>query len=216
MSETLIRRTLTDDASDRLREWILDGRLSPDDDLSEPQLAEMLGISRTPLRAAIGRLHHEGLLDVETGRGFRVARVDAALVREIYPILAALEAMALRLSAPGSLPDAGELRKLNAQIAAETRRPRLFALDREFHRLLSAGCPNPRLLELLEHHRRLATRVDGAGRRGMHNREGSRDEHEAIIDDVEHRRIDRAARRIERHYLDGIEVVIDWMSQQKP
>ncbi len=215
MQDILIRRTLSDEACDRLREWIVAGRLSPDDDLSEPHLASLLGISRTPLRAAIARLQHEGLLEVEPGKGFRVARVDAAMVREIYPILAALESMALRLSAPDALPDVAALRRINEQIGGETRPARLFELDRELHRLLAAGCPNRRLLATLEHHRALARRVDGAARRGMHKPRESKDEHAAIIEDIAHKRIERAARRLERHYLNGIEVVLEWISIQE-
>ena len=213
--QPLVRRTLVDDACDRLREWIFDGRLSPDDDLSEPRLAALLGISRTPVREAIARLGHEGLVEVDAGKGFSIARADAALVREIYPIIAALEAMALRLSAPDRLPDVASLRAVNDQIRAGLRTERLFALDKELHTLLAAGCPNARLLGALEQHRALARRFDGASRRGMHKPVESREEHAAIIDDIERKRIDRAAQRIEQHYLNGIEVVIEWMSYSR-
>lgn len=212
MQDTLTRTSLAEAAAERIRGWILDGRLSPDDALTEPGLASLLGISRTPLRSAITRLAHEGLLAVEPGKGFRVTRVDASLVREIYPIIAALEGMALRLSAPDSLPDVAALEDVNDQIDGEKRRTRLFELDREFHRLLAAGCPDARLLDLLEHHRRLAQHVDGAARRGMHRPRESAKEHAQIIEDIAHRRVERAVRRIEQHYLHGIEVVIDWMS----
>ncbi|HEY2094260.1 MAG TPA: GntR family transcriptional regulator [Thermoanaerobaculia bacterium] len=211
----LVRRTLVDDACDRLREWILDGQLSPDDDLSEPRLASMLGISRTPVREAIARLSHEGLVEVDAGKGFRIARADASLVREIYPIIAALEAMALRLSAPDRLPDVAALRAVNDEIRAGLRSERLFTLDKEFHRLIVSRCPNARLLTALEQQRMLARRFDGASRRGMHKPLESRNEHAAIIEDIARKRVDRAAQRIEQHYLDGIEVVIDWMSSRR-
>ena len=216
--EPILRRTLVDEACDRMREWIDSGRLSADERISEPALAQALGISRTPLREAIHRLGREGLLQVETGRGFRVTPLNETLVREVYPILGALEAMALRLSAPGRLPDVARLRALNAEIAdPRTRKSRLYEADRALHELLSAGCPNARVLTLLEEHRRLASRFDGAFRRGLHAREKSHAQHEEIISAIEKRRIGKAASLIEEHYLGGIAVVLDWLAgQEKP
>jgi DNA-binding GntR family transcriptional regulator len=210
-SEPIPRRLLVDEACTRIRTWILEGGISSDTDLTEPRLAALLGISRTPVREAIGRLAHEGLLQVEKGRGFRVAPVNEAMVREIYPIIGALEAMALRTSGDDP-PDPAEMRKVNGQITApNVSRPRLFELDHEFHRILTANCPNPRLIELLETHRRLARRFDGAAKRGMHKPRESAKEHAAIIDDVARGHLDRAAHRVEQHYLDGIATVIEWL-----
>jgi DNA-binding GntR family transcriptional regulator len=212
----IVRRTLADEASDRLRAWIVGGRISASDRLSEPELARTLGISRTPLRAAIARLAREGLLEMETGRGFRVTPLNATLVHEIYPILGALEAMALRITPADRLPDPAALRALNAQLAAKNAtRSQLYAADRKLHELISSGCTSARLLSLLEEHKRQAERFDGAFRRGVHARTKSHAEHEAIITAIEKRRISRAASLIEEHYLGGIPVVLDWLVQQE-
>jgi DNA-binding GntR family transcriptional regulator len=209
------RRSLADIAAERLRAWILEGHLSADDSISEPRLAELLGVSRTPIRAAIGRLVREGLLSIDRNRALRVVPADEAAVREIYPIIGALEAMAVRLSA-ASPPDVNALREANdAILSGKAKRVRLFELDREFHRLLVANCPNARLLQILEEHRRAGSRFDGAARRGMYRPEKSGREHALIISDIAGGRYEQAASRIESHYLAGIDTVIEWLSTQK-
>jgi len=213
-AQPITRSSLADTAVEHLRAYILEGKLSSADTLTEPRLAELLGISRTPVREAIARLGREGLLVIDKRRGFRVAPVDEATIRHIYPIIAALEAMAVRLSA-STPPDVAALRDINRQIlSGKSRRVRLFELDREFHSLLVANCPNARLLGLLEEHRRLAGRFDGAARRGMHKPVKSGREHSLIVNDVARGRFESAARRIEQHYLEGIDTVIEWLALQ--
>jgi DNA-binding GntR family transcriptional regulator len=209
------RRSLADIAEERLRTWIVEGRLAADHPISEPLLAQLLGVSRTPVRAAIARLVREGMLSIDSKRALHVVPADELAVREVYPILGALEAMAVRLSAD-SPPEVAALREINGAIrAGKAKRVRLFELDREFHRLLVANCPNKRLIALLEEHRRLGSRFDGAARRGMYRPAKSAAEHAAIIDDIARGRFDAAARRIEQHYLEGIDTVIAWLEARK-
>lgn len=90
-------------ASDRaygeLRELILSGRLAAGTPLSEIELAERLGVSRTPLRAALARLALEGLVDTTRGRTGVVSEVSAASITELFELREALETHAARLAA---------------------------------------------------------------------------------------------------------------------
>lgn len=96
-------------ASDRayaaLREDILTGRLSAGTALSEVDLAERLGVSRTPLRAALARLALEGLVDTTRGRTGVVSAVSAESVTELFELREALETQAARLAARRRDPD---------------------------------------------------------------------------------------------------------------
>src|SRR5689334_15037952 len=96
----LPRVCLNDAAYDRIRDWILDGTLAPGEALRDEALAEALGMSRTPIRDALHRLEEEGLVVTTATRRTYVSEVTIKQAREIYPILGALEAMALRLAAP--------------------------------------------------------------------------------------------------------------------
>lgn len=82
-----------------LRDDILSWRLAPGTPLSEVELAERLGVSRTPLRAALARLALEGLVDTSRGRTGVVPDVSAESVAELFELREALEVHAARLAA---------------------------------------------------------------------------------------------------------------------
>jgi len=88
-----------------LRNDILQWRLLPGTPLSEIELAERLGISRTPLRAALSRLALEGLVDTTRGRTGVVSEVSAATVTELFELREALETQAARLAARRREPE---------------------------------------------------------------------------------------------------------------
>lgn len=89
----------SDSAYRRLREEILHWRLLPGTPLSEIDLAERLGVSRTPLRAALARLALEGLVDTSRGRTGVVSEVSAETITELFELREALETQAVRLVA---------------------------------------------------------------------------------------------------------------------
>lgn len=86
-------------AYETLREEILAWRLAPGTSLSETELALRLGVSRTPLRAALARLALEGLVDTSRGRTGVVPDVSAESVAELFELREALETQAARLAA---------------------------------------------------------------------------------------------------------------------
>lgn len=89
----------SDQAYARLREEILHWQLLPGTQLSEIELAERLGVSRTPLRAALARLALEGLVDTSRGRTGVVSDVSAASITDLFELREALETQAARLAA---------------------------------------------------------------------------------------------------------------------
>lgn len=90
-------------ASDRvyatLRREIVDGELVPGAVLAEVEQSERLGVSRTPLREALGRLAAEELITSNGARGFAVAEVSAEKIRELFDVRLALETKAAALAA---------------------------------------------------------------------------------------------------------------------
>lgn len=117
-AEVVERVCLRDAAYDRLRGWILDGTLAPSEPLRDEALADALGMSRTPIREALARLVEEGLVSTTPTRRTFVSPVTLAQAREVYPIVVALEALALRLALPQVTPAAlEEMRAANARLA---------------------------------------------------------------------------------------------------
>lgn len=139
LSQTL-RATL------RLRELILDGGLRGGERVAEIPLSARLGVSRTPLRLALARLEHEGLLEPAAGGGFAVGSFTRKDVEDAIDLRGVLEGTAARLAAE-RLGDPRELEPMQgcvAQIDSLVRpdRPAIDAFERyvelneRFHSLL--------------------------------------------------------------------------------
>src|SRR3954465_2999259 len=92
--------TLWQRVYDHLRSEILAGHLEPGTELAEVALSEQLGVSRGPLREAIGRLAAEGLVTVRPRRGAVVRSLSKEEFVELYQVREALELMAVRLAVP--------------------------------------------------------------------------------------------------------------------
>src|SRR5215469_11142131 len=97
---SLSRAPMRADLHRTLLDRIVRGELAPGARIKELQISEELGVSRTPLREALLRLEREGFVRSELARGFSVEPLSAREIRESYPIIAALEALAMRSSAP--------------------------------------------------------------------------------------------------------------------
>ena len=96
---TVPRVCLRDAAYDRIRDWILDGTLAPNEPLRDEALAEALGMSRTPIREALQRLEDDGLVVTSATRRTFVSPVTLAQAREVFPIVTSLEMLAAELAA---------------------------------------------------------------------------------------------------------------------
>ncbi len=92
--------TLWQRAYDHLRQEIVSGRLQPGAELAEVALSAQLGVSRGPIREAIGRLAAEGLVTVRPRRGAVVRLLSKGEFLELYQVREALEIMAVRLAVP--------------------------------------------------------------------------------------------------------------------
>lgn len=132
------------DAYRRLVTEIRTGALKPGDRLLETDLAERLGISRTPVREAIRQLEADGLVTHAPRQGATVRSLDSGEVTELYEMRGVLEGTAARLAARVASPvELAELAALNAEmIAARGDAPRMYDLNRQFHAALLAAARN--------------------------------------------------------------------------
>lgn len=147
-------RTLSQQTYSVLRDRILEGAYARGQFLREVDLADQLGVSRTPVREALARLASEGFVERLPRRGFRVPDDAVADIVELYPIVAALEAVAGRLALPNLGPaDIRKLRSVNARLETAVRNgdaESAVELNYEFHRLICERSGNHRLALLLE------------------------------------------------------------------
>jgi DNA-binding GntR family transcriptional regulator len=140
-----------------LRRRFADGELAPGERLTETALAQQLGVSRTPVREALGRLHADGLV-VPSARGVVVAALGSEEIEDIYELRASLEglaaARAARRQAEGHIAPA-EISGIEA--AAEAVEDAVARGDAKgaaranllFHRAFGRAAGNPFLLDAL-------------------------------------------------------------------
>jgi len=215
------RPRLRDDIATELARLIAVGELPAIERLKEVELAKKLGVSRTPLREALLVLERDGLVVSEVNKGFRVADLSETRVRELFPIIAALEAEALcaggqatRALGPELLAINAELRKLIGS-GAKASKAKLHELDRRFHETVASACPNAMLLAMLQRLRLQAQRYDGGTARGLANPQWTVRDHEAIARAISAGKLERAAELTREHRRVGIEIVIGWLHEQR-
>ncbi|WP_129667447.1 GntR family transcriptional regulator [Phytoactinopolyspora endophytica] len=172
-----------------LRTAILEHELAPGTRLSVPNVAERLGVSRSPAREAIARITYEGLAHFEPNKGAVVADLNAESLVEIYEVREALEGLACRLASQRmNRDDVAGLRELLSQhtAAAEAGEVELhYELDMRFHARIRELAGNTRLttqLELLQQQIRLAMYTTHRSPGGMPL---ALTEHRRIIDALE-------------------------------
>lgn len=149
-----IRRIVLDD--------ILSGAARPGARVGVSGLADRTGISRTPVREALLQLQREGFLTLKENRGFFVPELTESEARELYPILHALEDLALARAGRPSRARLERLEALNNRLAASADPREAIALNLTWHRILTAGCANRELTRLLDRYRMRIYRYERA------------------------------------------------------
>lgn len=150
------RRRLVDDVVHQLRQLILDEVLPPGTALLQTELAEQLGVSRTPLREAFRILERDGLVRVANGnRTIEVARFGPVELREMYEVREVIDGLAARLLARNGV-DAELDRELLGLLTEmdQARRPFQpsvwFPAHTRFHVRIADCCGNTQLHSMLD------------------------------------------------------------------
>jgi DNA-binding GntR family transcriptional regulator len=203
----LPRVCLNDAAYERIRDWILNGTLAPGEALRDEALAEALGMSRTPIRDALHRLEEEGLVVTAATRRTYVSEVTIKQAREIYPIIGALETLAVRLALPhidAAALDAMCAANRDLATALEAGDPAAAtAADEAIHRAFVACCGNEELIAMLSDLHCKVRRIERAFW-GSADRTPSLDDHEAIIAALQERDPRQAERMLTKNLARGL------------
>jgi DNA-binding GntR family transcriptional regulator len=139
------------EAYERLVADIRAGVLKPGDRLTETELAQRLGISRTPVREAVRQLESDGLVVHVPRAGAVVRTLDYAEITELYEMRAVLESTAARFAArAASDVELAELEAINAEMAAASDTRMLFEANRQFHAVLLNAARNRFLVKSVE------------------------------------------------------------------
>jgi DNA-binding GntR family transcriptional regulator len=178
------RSLLRDDAYRAIRDAIVDGTLAPGERLNDTDLVEWLGVSRTPVREALARLEHAGLVRTKPGRYTIVSPLDARAVRNAQSVTAAMHELAVREALPNlSAAELHAMRAANTRFADALRQGDVdgaVAADDDFHDVAVTACANDAVRSVLEQFTPVLRRVERLRFSSLSGR-GSVAQHERII-----------------------------------
>ena len=193
---------LTEMAHERIREAIVDGELKLGAQVSELQLSQSMGISKTPVREALLRLKMEGLVEISPQRGTFVFKLTPEQVGQLCRFRAMIETAALReaFAADRKALLARMKEHVAAMAVAQKAKDldQLSRLDMAFHYEFLALCPNPYLRSAYE-----LIRYQLVALRYRSPISNMLDSHQLLVDAIAKGNIDKACEQLYQHVLEN-------------
>ncbi|OAS14925.1 GntR family transcriptional regulator [Paenibacillus oryzisoli] len=141
------RMSAKERAFSQIQRWIIDGTLQPGEKLIDAELAESLGVSRTPIREAFQLLEVQGLVSMHPGKETKVTDIVKDDIFKMYSTMAALQALAAEVSAIIIVPKQIEqLRAINLEFESSIKSGQAYQAmeaDEQFHNLIIELSDNP-------------------------------------------------------------------------
>lgn len=191
-----------------LRDAVRRGILQPGERLMEIQLAEDLGVSRTPVREAIRKLEMEGYVIMMPRRGTYVADLSIRDINEVFEIRTSLESLASGLAAERINEDELEkLQRLLVEIGAYIKSGDMESIvrtDTEFHDLLYQASRNTRLVGIISNLREQLTRFRTTSMSFPGRLKATLEEHRKIVEAIA-QGDEKAARKAAEHHMEKSE-----------
>jgi DNA-binding GntR family transcriptional regulator len=176
--------SLADKAYHEIRGLIVALELAPGAVIDERELIERLEIGRTPVREALRRLSHEGLVEVYPRRGMFVTGVDVRQLARLSEVRELLEPEAARLAAERATDsDRADLAALQGELDAG--RSELMDLDERIHRAVYRAAHNDLLEATLEQYYVLALRIWSIALDRAHELEEAVEAHRALLEAIQ-------------------------------
>ena len=149
----LKRKTAKENAFNQIQQWIIDGTLHPGEKLNDTELAEALGVSRTPIRESLQLLEVQGFVKMYPGKATQVTEVDKDSITDLLPPLAALQALSAELAIPHLTEDTFRLlESTNDQFTEAVQSKNYFnalKIDEAFHQIIVDKANNQYILSMV-------------------------------------------------------------------
>lgn len=204
---------------EELKMQILTGGIIPGTRMMEVELAEEMGVSRTPIREAIRKLEKEGLVTIEPRRGAYASRISTDDMVEILEVRQDLEGLAAELAATRMSDDQlADLRKIadNYNKAVEAGdMDSMIRHDTAFHRLIVDSCNNKILVHMVEQLQELVLRFRYIYYDNFKRAEHMPEEHRAIMEAISKKDENKAREAADVHIYRLKQLVIEEGVQQK-
>ena len=201
------RKTAKESAFTQLQQWIIDGTLQPGEKLNDTELAEALGVSRTPIRESLQLLEVQGFVKMYPGKATQVTEVEKESINDLLPPLAALQALSAELAIPNLDENIlKELEETNNRFAQAVQEEDYFTalkIDEDFHQIIVDHAANQYI------HSIVASLQTHVRRLFFHNSiimtEKSIDEHSDIIKFLKEGKKEEAAAVMKDNWIRAID-----------
>ncbi len=205
------RQSLHLEVADNLRDMIVEGELPPGHRISEGDLCEKFGISRTPMREALKVLASEGLVEIKPNRGTRVTEISLEDIDELFEAVSGIERIAGELATERMTEhDLEHLNSLNDRMTSHFengRRHEYFQLNQKAHTAIINMSGNSVLREIHENLMIKVRRARYLAILSIDRWEESVKEHGKIIEAMEARDAELAGNLIRDHVRNTGKVV---------
>ena len=200
-----------------LREAIRNGALSPGERLMEIQLAEELGVSRTPVREAIRKLELERFVVMLPRRGTYVANLSLKDINEVFEIRAALDGLAAGLAAERITEEELEqMERLLVEIAdciEQHNNQKIVEADEAFHDILYRASRNERLVGIICNLREQFTRFRSVSINYPGRLQNTLEEHRQLVEAIAQRNPEAAQQKAREHIENAEQTLLLEMEQ---
>jgi len=205
--------------SEALRQAIVTGTLKPGERLMEIQLAEELGVSRTPIREAIRRLELEGFLVMIPRRGTYVADLSIKDINEVFEIRTALDVLAAGLAAERITEEELEqmerlLVQIGEYIEAEDA-DGIVDADTQFHDILYRASRNDRLVGIISNLREQFTRFRSVSMAYPGRIGNTLDEHRRLVEAIGQRDVEQAQQCAREHLENAEQTLLNDLNDRR-
>lgn len=212
----IVRRLLRDEVRAEIMRKVFAGDLLPGAKINEIALAAELEVSRTPVREALALLSQEGVLESLPGRGFVLPTITVTEVREIYPLIAALEAVALRNSHPTEVARlAPELEDICVRMLSVGSSTLAQQLDEEWHTTLCSLYENRTLHVTIAGFKRRVNRYELTLFADENSVRESVREHRAIAEALTRADVDRAVAHLDANWKTGMQRLLRSITDER-
>lgn len=186
-----------------LRQAILKGELEPGERLMEIQLAQRLGVSRTPIREAIRKLELEGLVIMTPRKGAEVAKISESNLRDVLEVRSSLEELAIDLACqrmqPEELKELEEAEEKFVRAIQSGDAMEIAQTDERYHDIIYHSTKNERLVQLLNNLREQMYRYRLEYIKDEDKRQILQIEHEHILKALSLRHVQEAKQAVREH-----------------
>ncbi len=214
------RRALSEQAADILREFILLGKLAPGVPVAERDLAEALGISRTPLKEALRILKNEGLIVYGPTNRPRVADPSLEELTQNLNVLGVLEGLAGQLACrhatDAEVESVAELEARMREASDDTDSLAFFGWDMEFHQTIVRAARNDPLLETHRTYNARLWRARFISSRSRTARDRTLGQHGKILHALQARDGRKCSRQMRRHLESAVANIAASLSESGP